>query len=276
MKYTKNEHFSGLGRQERQRLAQLLDNTKGLITVPQAAQIWTLGRNQTAKILSWYNEKGWLKRIKRGAYIPVPLNSQTSDIVPEEPFVVATELFAPCYIGGANAANYWGLTEQIFIDVAVITTKLVTERIQNIAGTEYKIHTLKSDAFYGLKTVWLGNNQVKISDPSRTIVDMLMFPQFFGGIRFISEVLMNYIQSEYKAIELLTDYLIKANNGAALKRLGFLLEANSCDEPNLIAYCQMNLTQGYAKLNPSQKCPRLIRKWRIGLPESWKEKFDDK
>ncbi len=276
MNYTKNAHFSGLGQQERQRLAQLLRNAKGLITVSQAAEVWALSSPQAAKILALYNEKGWFKRIKRGAYIAVPLSSQTSDIVPEESFVVATELFSPCYIGGVNAANYWGLTEQIFIDITVITSKLVIDRMQHIAGTQYRLHTLKPAAFYGLKTVWFGNNQVKISDPSKTIVDMLMFPQFFGGIRFINDVLIQYLQSEHKAIELLIDYLRKANSGAALKRLGFLLEMNACKEPELIAYCQMNLTQGYAKLNPSQKCQRLIRKWRIGLPESWKEKFDDR
>lgn len=276
MKYSQNEQILGLGQEERRKFARLLQDTKGVITVENASKTWSLNRSQAAKILSWYNKKGWLRRISQGVYIPVPLSSETRDVIPEEPFVVAAELFAPCYIGGMNAANYWDLTEQIFQSITVMTSKIIAKRNQIIAGTEYKIHTLKPEAFFGLKSIWFGEVKVKISDPTRTLVDMLMYPQFCGGIAFISDVLQNYLASEQKDIDCLIDYLKKANNGAALKRLGFLLEANESDELDLMAYLQDNLTQGYAKLNPEQECPRLIRKWRIWVPESWKNKYYDR
>ena len=32
----------------------------------------------------------------------------------EDPLVIAEKLFSPCYVGGWSAAEYWGITEQIF------------------------------------------------------------------------------------------------------------------------------------------------------------------
>lgn len=63
------------------------------------------------------------------------------------PFAIAAELFAPCYIGGVNAANYWDLAEQLFRTVTVMTQKVVQDRKPIIAGTEFIIHTLKSRYF---------------------------------------------------------------------------------------------------------------------------------
>ena len=272
IKYSKEGTLAGLGKLERASLSQLWRDTKTTITPNEAAKIWQLNPVQAAKRLAWFNKKGWLERIRQGVYIAVPLDSLTSDIVPEEPFVIATQVFSPCYIGGVNAANYWDLTEQLFRTVTVMTEKIVINRKPILAGTEYILHTLKPQYFYGLKTVWLDGVKVKISDPTRTLIDMLMFPDFCGGLGFIVDALNNYLKSDMKNIELFIEYLKKAPNGAALKRLGFLLELKFPEEQGLIEYCAQNLTTGYAKLNPAQPCEKLVTKWRVWVPESWKEK----
>ncbi len=125
---------------------------------------------------------------------------------------------------------------------------------------------------YGLKIVWLAGVKVKISDPTRTLVDMLMFPDFCGGLRFIVDVLGNYLRSDMKNIDLFIEYLNKSKNGASLKRLGFILDLYFPEEQRLIEYCAQNLTTGYAKLNPAQPCEKLITRWRVWVPESWKER----
>ncbi len=175
MKYSNESQISGLGTLERKRLSTLLRNTQTTISVSEAARIWKMDRSHAAKILATYNKKGWLKRIASGVYILVPLSSQTSDVVPEEPFAIAEKLFSPCYIGGVNAANYWDLTEQIFRTITVMTEKPLIERTQKITGIEYILHTLKPRYFFGLKSIWFNDVKVKISDSTRTIVDMLMF-----------------------------------------------------------------------------------------------------
>lgn len=271
MKYSENNPMSGLGTQERAFLSVLLRETKAIITASQAAKIWQENEVQAAKRLALYNQKGWLQRIRQGVYIPVPLNSLTREVIPEEPFAIAGELFSPCYIGGVNAANYWDLTEQLFRTVTVMTEKVVQNRKPIIADTEYILHTLKSRYFYGLKSVWLAGVKVQFSDPTRTLVDMLMFPDFCGGLRFIVDVLGNYLRSDMKNINQFIEYLNKSQNGAALKRLGFILENDFSGEQQLIEYCAKNLTTGYAKLNPAQLCEKLVTRWRVWVPKSWKE-----
>lgn len=275
MKYTNQDLPAGLGKTERERLSKLLRGTQVTILVAEAANILNMEPEAVVKLLSWYAKKGWLKRIRQGVYLPVALESPTSDIILEEPFVIAEKLFSPCYIGGMNAANFWGLTEQLFRTITVMTQKPVKKRNPNIAGTEYVIHTIKPQYFFGLKSHWFNDVKVQISDPTRTIVDMAIFPQFCGGLRFVSDVFQSYIKSKHKDIDLLIEYLDKAKNGAAIKRIGFLAEKFFSDEENLINYCLVNLTKGYIKLAPNIDCPRLIRRWRLGVPNNWKEKSYD-
>lgn len=276
MKHTKNQAALGLGQLERQRLSQLLQHTKVTISVTEAAEIWKMNQAQAAKLLSWYQKKGWLKRIVHGVYIAVPLEAQSTEVIPEEPFVIAEKLFAPCYISGMNAANYWDLTEQLFQTVTVMTENKVMKRKQKIANTTYLIHTIKSDYFFGLKTIWLNDVKVRIADPTRTLIDMMMYPQFCGGIRFIEDVLKSYFHSKNKNVELLLNYLEKITNGAAIKRLGYLLEKNFPDETKLIDFCLNKLTKGYANLSPSIDCPRVVTHWRLRVPENWKDSPRDK
>ena len=244
---------------------------KSIASVAQAAEVWKMDRTHAAKILSWYQKKGWLRRIAQGTYIAVPLDSLSIDVVPEEPFVIAEKLFSPCYIAGMSAANYWDLTEQLFQTVTVMTEKLISNRKQKIAGTEYVMHTIKPSYFFGLKTVWFNDVKVKVSDPTRTIIDMVMYPQFCGGIRFVEDVLKNYFHSDHKNSDLLITYLEKITNGAAIKRLGYLVEKNFPAEAKLINFCLNHLTQGYVRLITSVECPRIITRWRLRIPESWKE-----
>jgi len=277
MKYSKNPYskLTGLGKIEREKYSALLRGFKATISVADAASTLNIQPDKAAMLLALFARKGWLKRIHYGVYIPIPLESTTSDVLPEEPFAIANELFSPCYIGGMNAANYWNLTEQIFRTITVMTQKQLRDRRPNIAGIEYAIHTIKPRYFFGLKSIWAGQRNVNLSDPTRTILDMAIFPQFCGGLRFITDVLQNYWRSEHKNVDLLIEYLIQAQNGAAIKRLGFLVEKYFPQEDKLITHCLNNLTQGYVKIMPERDCPRLISHWRLWVPNNWKDLKND-
>lgn len=152
-----------------------------------------------------------------------------------------------------------------------MTQKQVRNREPEIAGTKYILHTIKFSYFFGLKPVWFGGVRANISDPTKTIADMLAFPKFCGGIRFIVDVLKNYYRSQYKDIDLLISYLKQADNGGAIKRMGFLAERYFPTEQKLIKFCSENLTKGYVQLSPSLENTRAIRRWGIKVPDNWKE-----
>ena len=250
MKYTKIR-FSGLGKSEREKLAIILRNTKATISVAETANILNISRVQAAKLLSLYAKKGWLSRISYGVYIPVPLTSSTADITLEDPLVIAEKLFSPCYISGWSAAEYWGMTEQIFRTIVVFTTRKPRNRKPVIHHIQYILHTIKPTLFFGFKTEWRDNVKVNIADPTKTIIDMLADPTLGGGIRFTLDILQYYFESEMKDNVTLEKYLQTYNNGALYKRLGFLLEKHFPHEEKMIQICRNNITKGKTQLDSS-------------------------
>ena len=71
-------------------------------------------------------ETGSLSRIKRGLYLTVPHKSSFVDVSPVEPWVIAENLFRPCYIGGLSAAAYWGLTDST-VQTNMVLTRVMLE-----------------------------------------------------------------------------------------------------------------------------------------------------
>ena len=261
--------MNGLGKADRERLSAVLRGTKGTLSVAEAAEILGMSSSSAAKLLSRWANKGWLSRVRRGLYVSVPLESRTADIPLEDAWVIADKLYSPCYIGGWSAAEYWGLTEQIFRTVIVLTTQRPRERKPTIKGTEFLLRTMSDKAMFGLKAVWRGQEKVNVSDPTRTVIDMLNDPQLGGGLRSTIDMLRNYMDSEKKDLEVLVKYADQLGNGAVFKRLGFLLEKYVGNEQIAIQQCSERLTTGNAKLDPSLKAEKLITRWRLWVPERW-------
>lgn len=269
MEYT-NQAPLGLGKLERERLSKLLRNSQTTISVTEASEILSLTNTEAAKLLANYSKKGWLSRIYRGVYIQVPIESPSTDVVPEDPLIIAEKLFTPCYIGGWSAAEYWNMTEQIYQSVIVMTQRRLKQLNLNIKNTEYLLHYTKPSLFFGLKTVWRNNVKIQISDPNRTVVDLMNNPLLGGGVRSSVDIFRNYMSSEYKSITTLITYMQKLKNGAAYKRLGFLIEKYYPSEQELIDKCRRNITTGNSKLDFSLDCNKLVTKWRLWVPENWK------
>lgn len=267
------ESISGLGKEDRKRLSALVRETKGTISVKEASHILKVSTTAAAKMLSRWAKKGWLSRVKRGLYIPIPLESRTVDIPLEDPWIIAERLYSPCYIGGWSAAEHWDLTEQISRTVMVMTTQKPRERNIVIKGTHFLLRTISEKEMFGFKPVWRGQVKISVSDPSRTILDMLDDPRLGGGIRSVADMFSNYLKSENKDLRLLIEYAKRLGNGAVFKRLGFLLERFVLDQTSFINVCKAQLTKGNVKLDPTLESKKLMTRWRLWVPESWaKEK----
>jgi predicted transcriptional regulator of viral defense system len=261
----------GLGKAERERLTSLIRQSDGIISVKEAAEILSIEPAKVAKLLSRWSRKGWVSRISRGVYLPVPIESLTADIPIEDSWIVAKKLFSPCYVGGWSAAEYWDLTEQIHRTLVILTERKPRKRRVSIKNIELLLRTVPRKAMFGLRPVWRGQIRVDVSDPSRTIADLMNDPALGGGIRPTAEIFLNYLKSNNKDLALLVNYAEKLENGAVFKRLGFLVEKLAPQEKEAIAVCRSRLTQGNAKLDPSIAAGRLVTKWKLWIPENWKQ-----
>jgi len=265
----------GLGKSDRKRLATVIRKTKGTITVGEAAEALRVPPSDAAKMLASWAKRGWILRVQRGLYVSIPLESTTSDIPIEDSWIIAERLYSPCYIGGWSAAEHWGLTEQIFRSVVVMTTRKPRDRAPILKDTKFILHTIQEKELFGLKSVWRGQIKVAVSDPARTVVDMLKDPRLAGGIRPTTDILVNFLSSEYKNTKLLVDHAKKLGIGAVFKRLGFLIEQLNLGEQEIIAACRSQMTAGNTKLDPTLPVQNLISRWKIWVPESWmKEQHD--
>ena len=112
----------------RARLAAVLRATKEVVSVDVTSQTLGIDRRTAAKLLSRWKEQGWLRRIGHGLYVSVPLDLAGSEQVIADPWVLVPTLFGECYIGGWTAAHHWELTEQLFNETLVFTTRRVIEK----------------------------------------------------------------------------------------------------------------------------------------------------
>jgi predicted transcriptional regulator of viral defense system len=111
--------------------------------------------------------------------------------------------------------------------------------------------------------------KVDVSDVHRTIIDMLNDPSCCGGVRHVTDCLRAYFDRKDASGDALVEYAERLGNGAVFKRLGFLTERQGGDAA-LVNACLERMTKGNVKLDPSLASPRLIRRWRLWVPDSWK------
>ncbi|MFT4102513.1 MAG: type IV toxin-antitoxin system AbiEi family antitoxin [Burkholderiaceae bacterium] len=254
----------------RARLATVLRASKDVVSIDTTAKALDLDRTVAAKLLSRWRAQGWLRRIGRGLYVSVPLDLAASTQVVADPWVLVPALFGRCYIGGWTAAHHWDLTEQLFNETVVFTTRRVDAKRAHAQGVVFVLHHTSPERLFGLKTLWCGSQRVSISDPARTLVDMLAMPAIGGGIDHIADCLEAFAKSSSFDGTLLVRYVEQFGNGAIFKRLGFLAETRLHDA-ELAAACHAHLTQGYAKLDPSLPSGHLSTAWRLWVPERWKK-----
>lgn len=260
--------LAGLSSGSRAQLGLLLRDAPAILTPDQAAASLGVSQQAAAKRLAGWSRAGWLARVRRGVYVPVPIESASADVALEDPWSVAASMFQPCYVGGWTAAEHWGLTEQIFRSVCVMTAKRPRDRQPLLRGTHFELHTVPRSRLFGLKTVWRGRTRVQASDPARTLVDVLAEPTLGGGIRHVADVLSTLLREHAKEVSKLVGYAERQQNGAVFKRLGFLLQRDHADQSALIEACKKRLTAGYSKLDPALPSDHLVTAWRVWVSAS--------
>jgi predicted transcriptional regulator of viral defense system len=254
----------------RARLATVLRSTKEVMSVDVTSQVLGISRSAAAKLLSRWKEQGWLRRIGHGLYVSVPLDLAGSEQVIADPWALVPTLFPECYIGGWTAANHWDLTEQLFNETMVFTTRRVVEKRVTVQGAAFHLHRINAERFFGLKTLWRSSTKVFISDPARTLVDMIAAPEVGGGIDHVADCLSTYLATKTADRDLLIRYAERFDNGVIFKRLGFLADTRLHDR-KLADESRSRLTHGYARLDPSLSAKKLVTSWRLWVPADWKQ-----
>ena len=242
----------GISERNRRLLTSLYRSATGPFYVREAAAALSFTMPRTHRFLAYLAERGWLVRVCRGLYAPIPLDAIDPSLWREDPWVIASKLFGPdYYVGGWTACEHWDLTEQIFRETVVVTTKRVRGKEADIQGFPFRIRRTTPRKTFGTKPVWRDQTRVYVSDPSRTIVDILDDPTLGGGIRHIADVVDTYFRGEHRDDTLLEDYARRVGNRTSFKRLGYLLETLDIHAPSLLQACETSVSSGIGLLDPS-------------------------
>ena len=241
----------GISARNRHLLTSLIRSVTGPFSVQEAATALALPITRTQRFLAYLADRGWLVRVCRGLYASVPLDALHPDEWREDPWVIAAKLFGPdYYIGGWTACENWSLTEQIFLDTVVLTTREMRRKEISIQGFPFLVKHVSERRVFGTKPVWRDRTAVNVSDPSRTLVDILEVPSLGGGLRHVVDIMDRYFGEEHRDDELLVAYVRQVGNRVVFKRLGFLLEVLDVHAPDLLRACEDSVSSGVSRLDP--------------------------
>ncbi|MCY4224702.1 MAG: hypothetical protein OXF06_07675 [Bacteroidetes bacterium] len=252
----------------RVRIATVLQAAGKIVGADDVVQSLNVDRATASKLLSKWSSQGWFRRAGADVYVAVDPAYLNIGQVLDDPWMIVPALFDPAYVGGRSAIEYWGLTDQIFLDTAVLTGRSLRSKHMETIGFRYTLKHIHPSKIFGLDCVWFEKIKVNFSDLHRTILDILHDPSFGGGIEHVAECFHSYLNHEKRNDEVLISYAERFGNGAIFKRLGLLAERES-GTSFLVNECKKRMTKGNAKLWPDVESHRLVTRWCLFVPDWW-------
>lgn len=210
-------------------------------------------------------DRGVAARLRPGLFILVPFELGTAREYAGSPLVVAREIVhgAAYYLSHATAMGIHGMLTQPQLVVTVSTPK--ARRSVTASGTPFRFIRCRRRHLFGLAQHWATKQeQVRVSDPERTIVDGLRQPEYCGGITEVAKGL--WMRRQQLNVDRLIGYAKRIGVGAVLRRLGFLLETYHMAETPVLDRLRNGLTATYVRLDPVLPADgRRLRRWRLQL-----------
>lgn len=238
--------ISGKGRAE---LTRVLGGGRRFITPSDVAESVEVDAQTAAKKLARWAEDGWVRRVRRGLYIGVPVDAANPAGWSEDALVVASEVWSPCYFTGWTSARQWAMTEQVFRTTVLKTSRRVRSSTVQLLDHDYIVAHLGAHALeWGMSSEWRDGVKLRFADPVRTIVDVLDAPRLGGGIRHVAELLTSYLDDHEPGM--LVEYGDRLGNRTVFKRLGYLLETLDLGQPELVGSCHERIPAGISALDP--------------------------
>lgn len=242
-------HSAGISGKGRSELARVLTAGRRFITPTDVTVSLNVDAGAAAKKLARWAEDGWVRRVRRGLYIGVPVDAANPSAWSENALVVASAVWSPCYFTGWTSANFWALSEQVFRTTVLKTTERVRNSSIRLLDHDYLItHVSEGALTWGLRSEWRAETRLQFADPARTVVDILDTPKLAGGIRNAADILAAYLDEHDPAV--LISYADLLGNGAVFKRLGYVVETLGLDAPEIVTGCRERLSAGIAALDP--------------------------
>jgi predicted transcriptional regulator of viral defense system len=211
------------GWERERRVSVTLDDIRSAVGPP-------LARDVASRLVA----KKALQRIGRGKYLVRPLRTMSRPTAHSAAVQAAVLLQGePYYLGGLWALTFHRLTEQQYVSVldAFVSRR---HRSRLLGGARFVFHRVGSERLgYGHVASDLEGMSVQLSDPERTLIDLLDFPALAGGggeaLRMVQQALPRVDPAR------VVEYATKGARSSTCQRLGVLLERAGAESRRLTA-----------------------------------------
>ena len=228
----------------------MLGGGRRFITPSDVAESVEVDAQTAAKKLARWAADGWVRRVRRGLYIGVPVDAANPTAWSEDALVVASEVWSPCYFTGWTAARQWAMTEQVFRTTVLKTTCRVRSSTVELLDHEYIVAHVGPQALqWGMGSEWRDGIRLRFADPARTIVDMLDAPKLGGGIRHVAEMLAA-VTSTIKNLAPWSSTGTDSEIERCSSAWGISSKPSALTRPALLEACQERVSSGISALDP--------------------------
>jgi predicted transcriptional regulator of viral defense system len=225
-------------------------------------------------VIESLRRKGWLERASWGEYLVIPPDQGPDAMGETNLLALASRIADPYYIGYGSAAGYFGLTTQHRRVIIVVTP--VRVRARRIGEGRARIVNPKLGKFFGFSPVDVFGYQVMMSDREKTAIDCIDRPALAGGVGEAASILA--AASRRLDWPKATEYLLRIDSTALVRRFGWLMDHVKADMPTQIRerllLVALHGPRTWMGPDPARKVPDAIgydKTWRLFVNVSREE-----
>ncbi len=234
--------------------------------------------------LRYLLQHGHINRHRKGLYSIVDV--ENPDLLPDM-IIMASRLRDPYYLGYTSALEMWGAAPVIYSTYIVSVQKQDYFSSFNLhkKSPKYSINaTISNDFIHGLRKVKYQEEEVIVSSPARTLIEIINRPQLVGGwaelIRALYLLTMDFKPNDLnEVVKLLELNLFKKKS--LVGRVGYLLEvfssvgtlSNSLD---LLKELRDWVNDGSPVYLVNRNVPEKVyrdKRWNIFIPMDFHERY---
>ena len=262
---TKSTSSKTLGSQAARLVTTLHERGRAVFRLDDVRKITGLSEASARSFVRKLVDRGVATRLKPGLFVLVPFELGRERQYLGSPLVVAREIMngADYYLSHATAMEIHGMLTQPQLIVTVSTPK--PRRSVSTLGLQFRFVRCQRRHLFGLAEHWVTKQQqVRVSDPERTIIDGLKQPEYCGGLTEVAKGL--WMRRQDLKVDTLVRYAKRIRVGAVLRRLGFLLETYEMVGAPDLERLRSGLTATYVRLDPTLPADgKRLRRWRLQL-----------
>ena len=260
-----NRTFKTLGPQAANLVTTLHERSRAVFRLADVRDITGLSDASARSFVRKLVERGVATRLKPGLFVLVPFELGRERQYPGNPLVVAREIMngEDYYLSHASAMEIHGMTTQPQLVVMVSTP--TPRRSLTVLGVQFRFVRCQRRRLFGLTEHWVTKQEeVRVSDLERTVIDGLKQPEHCGGLTEVARGL--WMRRQDMNVDRLLQYARRIGVGAVVRRLGFLLETYEMAAAPVLDPLRNSLTSTYVRLDPVLPAEgKRLRRWRLQL-----------